>query len=146
MLTVACAPLIDVGQSAKAGYGGLGLAIQTDRSRGGVGEPVHIRFTVTNSSNQIKILDSKDTPVLDAVVMELPSRQVLLSWAALHPDQDTYHLELSPGESKVLEMVWTPTQEEYNQGMKVFIAGLLSINSQVVQSATAYYCYGGCER
>lgn len=116
------------------------MKIEVDHSSAKVGEPVHIRLTTTNDGQQPYVVESKDRPVLDIVVKEVNSDKISFSWAAQNPDKVLNHIEWKPGESIVIETVWIPPQEE--NGELQHLAGFLSINSEVVQSAGILFQVG----
>jgi len=132
-LQTACTPLIDMGSTHTSGIDSLVLEFYSNRSWLKVGESVHLDFTVTNTGKRFIVVESKDKPVLDIIVQDMPSRQVLLSWAAQNPDKALHRVEWQPGESKAMELVWTAPQEEY--GRLIFLGGLLNENSKIAQSA-----------
>jgi hypothetical protein len=127
-------------------YQDLVLQISTNRTRANVGDEVAIHFTVTNDGKQPVQISSEDRPVLDLQVDVAGSDEVLFSWVALHPDQAAKELIWQPGETKTIDAVWTPTRQGFYNGRNVFLAGLLSKDSKIVQSAGILICLGGCER
>lgn len=137
---ISCNAIGNSGLSNIARYDYLTLKIETDRSWAKVGESVQIRLTVTNNWNQVYTIESKAQPVLDLVVEDAASNQILLSWVKQNPDQASHHVEWKPGESIILEMVWTPSQEEY--GRVHHISGLLSEGSKYVQGASILFYVG----
>lgn len=119
-------------QEAKSGYRGVHL--EANHSYGLLGEPVHIRFTVTNDTQAPIIVESEEKPMLDLQVVGVANKRVYQSWAALHPDQALHRVEWQPGESKVLEMDWIPTPEGASH--IVGLDGQLNQGSELVQGAS----------
>lgn len=106
-------------QSNATVLGDLLLALWTSHRNVNVNQPVTIRFTVTNDGKQTVICDRKDKPVMDIFI---PGGIPSVRWSdgkLLTPELT--HLELKPGESRALEMIWAPGQE-YKQ-RPVSIAG-----------------------
>lgn len=124
-----------------AKYNYLILKLQSDRSVARVGEPVHIRFTITNEGGDTW-LESPTTPVMDIVVSSVGSGKVLIFWSAQNPDKVAHRLEWKPGESKVIEFVWTPRQEDIAIGVihNIHLAGWLYQDSKLIQSAGVTIC------
>lgn len=119
----------------------LVLKIESDRSSLKSGESMHIRFTTTNTGSRSIIIDSQDTPVLDIVVEEVPSRQRLASWSDRNPDKVSHRVEWKPGESKVMELTWTYSGKASPYADSV---GLLSGNSRMLQAASVRLCLEPC--
>jgi hypothetical protein len=127
-------------QMHTAKYNYLILKLWSDRSRAQVGEPVRVRFTVTNEGGDTW-LESPDTPVMDIVVDVVGGPQ-LLAWSDQNPDKVVHRLEWKPGESKTIELVWTPKPEDIAQGYykAIFLTGLLYRNGTIEQSAGVTVC------
>jgi hypothetical protein len=133
-MLVACSPpFFDVGQSHNSGYGYLALKFETNRSWVEVGASIQMRFTVKNTGNQLVAIESRDKPVLDIIVQDVNSRELLLSWSAQNPESVAHRIEWKPGESRVLELSWTATQDEYYGTLHM--GGILTEDSKIVQSA-----------
>lgn len=109
LLQTAC----DGGESDAAVYNDLVLRLHADQSRAQVGKPIHMQFSVTNEGTQPYTLESKQIPVMDIDVEEAGTQQVYLRWSAQHPDEVAHRLEWKPGESKVIELVWTPNRDAH---------------------------------
>lgn len=127
-------------------YQDLVLWISTNRTRANVGDPVQMHFTVTNGGKQPVQIKSQDKAVLDVQVGVAGSDEVLFSWIALYPDQAAKELTWQPGETKTIDAVWTPTQQGFYNGRNLFLAGLLSKDSTLVQSTSILLCLGECDR
>mgnify|MGYP000073560943 CR=1 FL=1 len=133
-------------KSQRTRYDDLVLQLDINRSRVQLGESILIRFTVKNVANEPIKIESKESPVLDVQVVVGGSDEVLYSWAAENPEQASKQLEWTPGETKTIETVWVPREEEFYSGRVVFVSGFLSENSKVVQSVGILTCMGGCDR
>jgi hypothetical protein len=74
-----------------------------------VNQPIMIRFTVTNEGRETVIYDRRDKPVIDIYI---PGGIPKVKWSdgkSLTPELT--RLELKPGESKTIEMTWSPGKE-----------------------------------
>ena len=129
-------------QSATAPYfGGMILKIESDRSSLKNGESVHTKFRATNTGSQPIAIESQDTPVLDIIVEEVPSRRKLASWANQYPDKVSHYMEWKPGESKVIELTWTYSGHE---SLFADVGGFLYENSRGAQIAGVRLCLEPC--
>ncbi len=73
----------------------------------GIGHPVQLRATVTNSSNQTEVVQLTDKPILDIAVRVDEGKTA--RWSDSHPlTPDQTHMELKPGESRSIEMQLVP--------------------------------------
>jgi hypothetical protein len=125
-----------------AGFGTLVLRLQTNVSKKvQAGQPVHIRFSVTNEGSRDWVLESPDTPVMD-IVVDVVGGENLLTWSSQNPDKVAHRLEWKPGESKTIEWVWIPKEEDIAVGYykNVAIVGRLSSGSKSVQNASVVVC------
>ncbi len=91
-----------------------------------VGQPVTIRFTVHNSGKErTTIYERTGKPVMDIIAGTSPVREgdpPRPRWSDGKPmTTELTRLELKPGESRVIEMIWTPGQEDKH--ISVGIAG-----------------------
>ncbi len=127
-------------------YNDLVLWITTNNKHPGIGDQVVIHFTVTNEGKQPVWEFAVDRPVLDLQVVDGSSDKVLLSWSALHPDQAAQELTWQPGETKTLDLVWTPKEGEVYYFTPIHLIGSLSELRQEVKSAGLSICLGGCDR
>lgn len=127
-------------------YQGLELQFDANRSPTTIGEPIHLRFTITNKNTYPIVIDSKEQSVIELNVVGVNNKHVYSSWSASNPEQVTHHMEWQPGETKTIETVWVPRQEVFYSGRVVFVSGFLSENSKVVQSVGILTCMGGCDR
>jgi hypothetical protein len=124
------------------------LRIESNRSRAQVGEAIHIRFTTRDTGNEPIVLESSATPVMDIVILGRGD-QVLASWSARNPEQVSHRLEWKPGESKTIDLVWVPTQADYEAGEyylprgvpRVYVSGRLYANSKLVKGAGFELCF-----
>jgi len=132
----------DTGQRHVSGIDSLVLEVWSSRSRAQVGQLIQIKFTITNRGRNHIVLESPDTPVMDIVVSPYGSDEIFLKWSDQNPDQVAHRLEWKPGESKTIELVWTPKPGEtwYGATRYVGISGKLYRNSKSVQSAGVMIC------
>jgi len=136
---VAC----EIGEGRSALYNHLVLRVESNRTRAEIGKPIHVRFSITNGGTQYTyVVESTDTPVMDITIRSRSSGSVNLTWSSQNPDKVAHRLEWKPGESKVIEMVWTPTQEDILIGVVhiVGFAGLLYQDSKIIQSTNVDVC------
>lgn len=124
-----------------ANHSTLRLDFEANRDRARVGEPIYMRFSITNVGEQTLVFESKDTPVMDIVVSE-SGGGALLSWSELNPDKVSYRIEWKRGESKVIELTWTPRQEDIYSGSRhdIDLDGYLNRDSKPIQSAGVRIC------
>jgi hypothetical protein len=131
----------ETGSTDAAVYNDLVLRLYANRLQARVGEPVQIRFTVINDGKESWVLESPDTPVMDIVVDVVGGPQ-LLAWSDQNPDKVAHRLEWKPGETKVIEWVWIPREEDIAVGYyhDVFIYGYVTSVSMGAQSAGVRVC------
>jgi len=124
-----------------SGIDSLILELYANRSHARVGEPIQMQFVITNRGRNHIIIESPDTPVMD-IIVEVVAGPELLSWSAQNPDKVAHRLELKPGESKIVELIWIPRQEDIYIGAfrDVFLTGLLNKDGKIVQSAGVTVC------
>ena len=97
----------------------LVLILWTSHRNVNVNQPVTIRFTVKNEGKQMAVYDSGSRPVADILI---PGGIPKIRWSDGKPlTPDLTRLELKPGESRILEMIWAPGPEY--KGKPVRIAG-----------------------
>ncbi len=122
-------------------FSGLVLQFEADRSRARVDEPVRMRFKIENTREYTIVLESPDTPVMDISVKVVGGPR-LLTWSSQNPDKVAHRLEWKPGESKTIEWVWIPRQEDIASGyyQDVFLTGLLYRDSKIIQDAGVTVC------
>ncbi len=111
------------------------LRLESDRSSVKVGESVLMRYAVRNRGKELIVIESKETPVLDIRVRHPGNDKVLLSWSERNPDLVSHRVEWKPGETKSLELTYLLKEEDYISGLGIFLTGVLSEDSKVVQSA-----------
>jgi hypothetical protein len=132
----------------KNNYDTLLLDLESDSTRTQPGIPIQMRFTVKNAGERIWILESQDTPVMDIVILGIGD-QVLASWSSRNPEQLSHRLEWKPGESKTIELIWIPTQADYDAGEyyrplgvpRIYASGRLYENSRLVKGAGFELCF-----
>jgi hypothetical protein len=132
----------DAGLRHVSGIDGLVLEFRTDRSQARANEPIKMQFTVSNRGQRHIIIESTNTPVMDINVEEFGRTPVIPSWSAQNPDQVVHHLEWKPGETKTIELVWTPKQEDIYIGAVriIYLTGVLVGGPGTVQSAGVMLC------
>ncbi|OQY98226.1 MAG: hypothetical protein B6D41_02640 [Chloroflexi bacterium UTCFX4] len=133
-------------KSQRTRYDDLVLQLDISRSRVEVGESILIRFTVKNVANEPIRIESKESPVLDVQVIDVNSHDTLFSWVTDVNEQTGNLAEWQAGETKIIETLWTPKSEDFYSGRTLHVAGFLSENSEIVQSAGMIICMGGCDR
>jgi hypothetical protein len=76
-------------------------------------EPIHIRFTVKDTSGQPLVLERGDGPAMDLTVLFLGDAEPY-RWSELQPDQmrALQRLELQPGEEHTIEWVFKDYHEQ----------------------------------
>ncbi|MBI4786652.1 MAG: hypothetical protein HY782_06360 [Chloroflexi bacterium] len=100
-------------QSNATGLDDLALILWTSHRNVNVNQPVTIRFTVRNEGKQTVVYDRKDKPVADILI---PGGFPKVRWSDGKPlTAELTRLELKPGESRVLEMIWAPGPEYKQQ-------------------------------
>jgi hypothetical protein len=136
-LQIGCNPSAQM-HTAKYNY--LILKLWSDRSRARVGEPVRIRFTITNEGGDTWI-ESPTTPVMDISVKVVGGPR-LLTWSSQNPDKVQHRIEWRPGETKTIEWAWVPKPEDiaYGYYQDVFLTGLLYQDGEIIQSAGVTVC------
>jgi hypothetical protein len=137
LMQIAC----DGGRKGTAVYNDLVLTVEANRSQARVGEPVQIRFTITNTGRQTEVVESNDKPVMDIIVQVVGDRPLLV-WSEQNPDQVSHHLQWQPGESKIIEWSWTPKQGDVYVGAfrDIFLSGVLYWGPNRSQSASVTLC------
>lgn len=100
-----------LGRYQDVNVGSLQGHLQVNRDKLQPSEPVHIRFTVTNTSTggtgKPQVLESKSTPLMDIQVHTVGRE--LVRWSAQQPpDLLPQRIELAPGQSKTIELTWVP--------------------------------------
>lgn len=118
------------GQSDTVRQDHLVLKLESNQSRAHVGEPVQIRFTITNTDREPIEIESKNAPVMD-IYVEVVGDGPLLTWSGLFPDQVSHRLRWQPGESKVIELTWIPKPGDIYDGEyhDIYLTGSLTRES-----------------
>jgi hypothetical protein len=137
LLQTAC----DTGLKQVSGIDSLVLEFRSNQSRARVDEQIQMGFTITNRGQNRIIIESQGTPVMDISVDVVGGEQIL-SWSNQNSDKVTHQIEWKPGESKVIEWIWVPKQEDIYTGAfhDVFLTGLLYKDGKIVQSAGVTVC------
>jgi hypothetical protein len=91
----------------------FGIIISADRFYTGAEEPVRIRFTVTNDGDDEEFRESEEGPVMD---IRVGYRGEISDWWSdgreITPEMKK--LELTPGETRTIEMTWIPPDIDYS--------------------------------
>ena len=116
-----------------AKYNYMILRLSSDRSVAQIGEPVNVRFTITNEGGDTWIA-SPNTPVMDIVASSMDSAEILLTWSSKNPDKVSHRLEWKPGESKMIELTWIPKQGDVYIGYRrdIHFSGVLNSDSKLI--------------
>ena len=119
----------------------LTFKVEANRSQAQVGEPVLIRFTVTNTGQKPDSVESGDQPVMDIIVGEVGGG-TLLTWSEQNPDKVSHRLEWQPGESKIIELTWTPKEGDVYIGAihNIYLGGLLHWGAGKTLGASVTIC------
>jgi hypothetical protein len=113
------------------------LDFEANRKQAHVGEPVSMRFTVTNTGQRPLVYETPDEAVMD-ITVQVVGGETLLVWSQQNPDKVSHRLEWQPGESKVIEWTWTPKPGDIYTGdyHDVFLTGLLRSNIQFLNASS----------
>jgi hypothetical protein len=119
----------------------LTFKVESNHSQAQVGEPVLIRFTITNTGQKPDVVESADQPAMD-IIVQVVGGETLLRWSEQNSDKIVHHLEWQPGESKVIELTWTPKPEDVYVGAyhNIFLTGLVRWGPNRTQSAGVEIC------
>ncbi len=111
-------------QSGATVLGDLTLILWVSHQSVNVGQPVTIRFTVRNDGKErTTVYERNGKPVMDIIAGTSPVREgdpPRPRWSdgkALTPELT--RLELKPGEARVIEMIWTPSQRDYQYDRRI---------------------------
>jgi len=144
-LVTACGPLWSRPVSETWGSGNLKLTLFVSKSLPNVGEPVKIRYTVKNPTDQIEViqLEEKQEPIMDIRIhFGAGSHWTTLYWSdGQEITPEMRRLELAPGESKTIEMTWVP--DETAEGYIVSVSGILH-REPMYQDVSVDICVGRC--
>lgn len=144
-LVTACGPLWSRPVSETWGSGNLDLTLFVSKSLPNVGEPVKIRYTVKNPTDQTEViqLEEKQEPVMDIVIGFGPGGgRTRIYWSdGREITPEMRRLELAPGESKIIEMTWVP--DETAEGWPVRVSGILHREHRY-QDVPVHICVGRC--
>jgi hypothetical protein len=137
----------DVYTEGVAGLGALILRIRVNHPKQTClqgGELLDIQFTVTNEgqNRRLEVLESKDKPVLDMVIGEHGSPELIYSWAAQNPDQVRHHVEWQPGESQTINVKWQLPQKEYAHQTLDIVGSVYVDDIRRGESALIFLCLG----
>jgi len=107
-------------QAGATGLDDLTLILWVSHRSANVGQPVTIRFTVRNDGKErTTVYERTGKPVMDIIVGTAPTRPGAPPrprWSdGKELTSELTRLELKPGESRVIEMIWIPNEEDnYN--------------------------------
>ena len=144
-LVTACGRLWSRPVSETRGSGNLVLTLFVSKSLPYVGEPVKIRYTVKNPTDQTEViqLEEKQEPVMDILIgFARGEGRTRLYWSdGREITPEMRRLELAPGESKTIEMTWVP--DETAEGWIVTVLGILH-REQRYTDVPIEICVGRC--
>jgi len=144
-LVTGCVPLWSRPVSRTSRNGNLRLMLFVSKSLPSVGQPVQIRYTVTNTTDRTEViqLEEKQEPVMDILVGFGPGgHRTRIYWSDRREiTPEMRRLELAPGESKTIEMTWMP--DEKANGRPVSVRGILN-REQMRQYVPVHICVGRC--
>ena len=128
------------------GYNDLRIIISADRHKADGGDSVRIRFTVVNYGDEIQVLESEEKPILDIWVHYYDGAYEMEEWWSdgreITPEMK--RLQLSPGESKTIEMTWIAWDEGYAAGESVHLLGVFNGQYREVRVTTTVCVDAGC--
>lgn len=129
LLLIACAP------SNTTRLNDLALTIRADQSSGEVGKPIKISFTVTRRGDgqpSLGALEAESPESVMDIIVVGSARDPFTTWSANQTDETLIrHLDLKIGESKTIELIWTPPSNANNRD--VLILGILKKNDRIQQ-------------
>lgn len=99
-------------------------------------------FTIENISRGVQVIKSADTSVIDIVISE--SGKIHTTWSAEHPDLVIHQLELQPGESKTIQLIWKLGPGEATSGTVIGVSGLLFAESRNIKDVGVLLCVNYC--
>jgi len=101
-------------------WGPIGLDLSSDKYYVDSGETVRIRFTAINDNDETEVIEPKEGPILDILITYHYDR--IDEWWSegreIPPEMK--RIELDPGESITLEMLWIPPDIGYGTGVPIF--------------------------
>jgi len=125
--------------------GNLRLTLWVSRSLPKVGQPLEIRFTVENPTDQTEViqLDEKQGPVMDTCIGFGSADMTIECWSdGREITPEMRRLELAPGESKTIEMTWVPDKKA--DGYPVSVNGILNWGGEYPSYVPVHICVGKC--
>jgi len=143
VLVTNCGMLRGPAKSNATTDGIFGLTLWVSRSLPSVGQPVKIRYTVTNTTDRTEViqLEEKQEPVMDIRIFFGPGVTTLYWSDGREITPEMRRLELAPGESKTIEMTWVPDKKAMNK--IVLIDGMLN-REQMSQRVSIDICVDTC--
>ncbi len=103
----------------------LSLVLQLDQSHGEVGKPIEISFTVIRTKSGGPPLGLLEAPEGEPVIDIIAGDGVTVWSVQQPPDRIPHSLNLAPGESTTIRMIWIPGPELDRQ--RVTISGILRL-------------------
>ncbi len=123
---ISCGTLGSRPKSASAGMDKLGFDLWVSDENPGTGDPLQLRFTVTNEGDQVYLHQVKDGTVMDIDIRYWVAGRdyVDVAWSdgrEITPEMQ--RLELAPGESETIEWTWVAVGEA--RGKPSLVRGVL---------------------
>lgn len=125
--------------------GNLRMTLWVSRSLPSVGQPVKIRYTVKNTRDQTEViqLEEKQEPVMDICIGFGAADIPIVCWSdGREITPEMRRLELTPGESKIIEMTWVP--DEKAEGYPGSVDGILNWGGEYPSYVPVHICVGRC--
>ena len=97
------------------------LKLWVSHGSANVGQPVTIRFTVKNLAEKTVVYERNGKLVMDILIPSYGiEEENWPRWSKGKPlTPELTRLELKPGESRVLEMIWTPSQPDKYHDLRI---------------------------
>jgi len=126
------------------GSGNLRMTLWVSRSLPRVGEPVEIRYTVENPTDQTEVIQLEDKPVMDILILFGPGGHITnIYWSdGREITPEMRRLELAPGQSKTIEMTWVADKKA--EGGPVSVHGILNWAQMYSSYVPVMICVGKC--
>lgn len=127
---------------------GLLLEIWVNTTDAEVGTPIQIRYTVTHTGDQTRVVELADRPVMDIVISfqswQTQQRTVTRWSDGQEITEELRRMSWEPGESKTLEMTWVVP--ELADDTTVRVGGTLRFGEREGESTGAgvTICVGSC--
>lgn len=105
ILPLALFGCIDFGQTAQRGSNLFSVTLYSSKRCAAPNEVLTLRATVTNKTNETRVIELPDRPVFDIVIGNADAADAI-RWSDGKPLAEVNRLELGPGESKSIEINW----------------------------------------